>query len=309
MTQTLIWAGAAGLGLGLGMLLLIAGSPAMNQPQLADRIAPYVRSVAPAGSRRSAPTAISGAASIFRPALDAAVAQLDRFSIDSAQLAARLDQADLRISVPQYRLQQLAAAAGAVALAVLANLLAAASGQFNGLLALILVAGAGVLGIGLRDHLLASRIRRRQQRMLEEFPAVAEMMALAVGAGESAPAAFERIGRVCRGELAAEFTRMLHHTRSGASFPEACRELARRVDLPPLARFLDGVLVAVERGTPLADVLRAQASDVQELSKRELMEAAGRKEIGMLVPLVFGIMPLTVLFAVFPGAALLSFGT
>ena len=63
-----------------------------------------------------------------------------------------------------------------------------------------------------------------------------------------------------------------------------------------------------ERGTPLADVVRAQAQDVRELSKRELMEAAGRKEVHMMVPLVFGILPLTVLFAVFPGIALLDIG-
>ena len=68
------------------------------------------------------------------------------------------------------------------------------------------------------------------------------------------------------------------------------------------------VLVALERGTPLADVVRAQAQDVRELSKRELMETAGRKEVHMMVPLVFGILPLTVLFAVFPGIALLDIG-
>ncbi|GAB3846099.1 type II secretion system F family protein [Nesterenkonia populi] len=309
MTAEIIWAGAAGLGVGLGLLLIAAGAPAMNQPQLAERIAPYVRSSAPGASDGNVPTVLTGAAGIFKPFIESAAAQLDRFSIDAAQLTRRLDQADLQLTVAQYRLQQLAAAAGAVGLTVLVNAFAAVSGRFNAPLAVVLLGGAAVIGIAARDCLLNARTRRRRRRMLEEFPAVAEMMALAVGAGESAPAAFERIGRLSRGELAAEFTRMLHHTRSGASFPEACRELSRRLDLPPLGRFLDGVLVAVERGTPLAEVMRAQAADVQELSKRELMEAAGRKEIGMLVPLVFGIMPLTVLFAVFPGAALLSSGT
>jgi tight adherence protein C len=38
------------------------------------------------------------------------------------------------------------------------------------------------------------------------------------------------------------------------------------------------------------------------------MEAAGRKEIGMMVPLVFGILPLTILFAVYPGVAAVTFG-
>ena len=45
--------------------------------------------------------------------------------------------------------------------------------------------------------------------------------------------------------------------------------------------------IAVERGTPLADVLRAQATDVREEGRRALLEAGGRKEIAMLVPVVF----------------------
>jgi len=75
-----------------------------------------------------------------------------------------------------------------------------------------------------------------------------------------------------------------------------------------LVRFVDGMVVAVERGTPLAEVLRAQASDVRDSAKRELMESAGRKEIGMMVPLVFGVLPLTVVFAVYPGVAALNLG-
>jgi tight adherence protein C len=36
----------------------------------------------------------------------------------------------------------------------------------------------------------------------------------------------------------------------------------------------------VERGTPLAEVLRAQAVDVREAGKRLLLESAGKREIG-----------------------------
>jgi tight adherence protein C len=84
--------------------------------------------------------------------------------------------------------------------------------------------------------------------------------------------------------------------------------MADRVDLAPITRFVDGLVVAVERGTPLADVLRAQAQDVRDLAKRDLMEAAGKKEIGMMVPLVFGVLPLTIVFAVYPGVAAITLG-
>ena len=65
------------------------------------------------------------------------------------------------------------------------------------------------------------------------------------------------------------------------------QEFAERTRVPALSRFVEGIAVAIERGTPLADVLRAQAQDVRDNAKRELMETAGKKEIAMLAPVVF----------------------
>ena len=64
--------------------------------------------------------------------------------------------------------------------------------------------------------------------------------------------------------------------------------------------------VAIERGTPLADVLRAQAADVRALGKRQLLESGGRKEIAMMVPVVFIVLPITILFALYPGLLAIS---
>ena len=77
--------------------------------------------------------------------------------------------------------------------------------------------------------------------------------------------------------------------------------------LPSLSRFVDGIVIAVQRGTPLAEVLRAQAQDVREDGRRALLEAAGMKEIVMMIPVVFLILPVTVVFALFPGLAFLDF--
>jgi tight adherence protein C len=54
--------------------------------------------------------------------------------------------------------------------------------------------------------------------------------------------------------------------------------------------------------------MRAQSQDVRDLAKRDLMESAGKKEIAMMIPLVFGVLPLTVLFSIFPGISLLGIG-
>jgi tight adherence protein C len=56
-----------------------------------------------------------------------------------------------------------------------------------------------------------------------------------------------------------------------------------RTLLEPLARFVDGLLVAIKRGmAPLAEVLRAQAP-TSVGRQALLLEAGGRKEITMMV--------------------------
>jgi tight adherence protein C len=137
--------------------------------------------------------------------------------------------------------------------------------------------------------------------MIAEFPTVAEMLALAVTAGEGPVGALERVTRLSSGELSRELGRALSEARAGASLVSALEAMAARTSLPALARFVDGMAIAVERGTPLADVLRAQATDVREEGRRALLEAGGRKEIAMLFPVVFLVLPVTIVFALFPG--------
>lgn len=124
-----------------------------------------------------------------------------------------------------------------------------------------------------------------------------------------ATGALDRVCRLSRGELSTELGRCLADARAGANLPTALQGLADRTGIVSLARFVDGMVVAVERGTPLAEVLRAQAQDVREAGRRAVMESGGRKEIGMMIPVVFLVLPVTVLFAVFPAFAFLKFTT
>jgi tight adherence protein C len=165
---------------------------------------------------------------------------------------------------------------------------------------LLCVAG-GVGGVLGRDWWLTQQVQRREELLLAEFPVVAELLALAVTAGESPTAAIARVTRLSGGELARELSATLGRARAGVPLVEALQQLADRTSLDALARFVDGLVVAIERGTPLAEVLRAQAADVREAGKRRLLEAGGRKEIAMMVPVVFLVLPVTVLFALFPG--------
>ena len=152
----------------------------------------------------------------------------------------------------------------------------------------------------------ALRLVATQGHQAVTMDAVADLLALSVGAGEGPVAALERVTRISDGELSAELRRALNDARTGSGLVGALDALAERTGLVPLARFADAVVVAVERGTPLADVLRAQAVDVREARQRALMEVGGRKEIAMMIPVVFLVLPVTVLFALYPGLVQIS---
>ena len=94
---------------------------------------------------------------------------------------------------------------------------------------------------------------------------------------------------------------MLAAVRTGVPLTRAFDDLAARTGLPVVARFAEGLAIAVERGTPLADVLHAQAGDVREASRRALIETGARKEVLMMVPVVFLVLPVVVVFAFYPG--------
>jgi tight adherence protein C len=296
----------AGLGAlaGGGVLLAAAGTPRARRTTLDARLAPYLRDT-PRPSRllttSQALTPFPTFERLLAPVLSDAVRLIERWLGGTASARRRLEQLGGEMTVEQFRAEQVLwggfGLAAALGLAVL-QLLGDGANPLSLLGAAVAFTLAGVLG---RDRWLTHQVRQREERMLEEFPTVAELLALAVTAGEGPVGALERVNRISAGELSKELGRALAQARSGASLVQALDGIAQRTSLAPLARFVDGVAIAVERGTPLAEVLRAQAVDVREAGKRSLLESAGRREIAMMVPVVFFVLPVTIVFALFPG--------
>lgn len=294
---------------GIGLAMLTFAAIRLNKPSLAERVAPQMRSHTKANrTERSALTTLGTLSTIAAPLIDAGVEQLNKLNLGNAQLSSRLDQAGSRLTVTDYRAQQLIMAIIAAALATGGCIWAAIHHTLHPIIGLILVLVVTLLAFFSRDNLLTVQINKRRAVILAEFPTVAELLALSVTAGDSAHGALERVVTTANGELAYEFNLVLRDIRSGDSLTTALNSCSDRLKLNSVERFITGLTVAHERGTPLATVLHAQAMDVRELTKRELLEVAGKKEINMLVPLIFGIMPLTVVFAVFPGLSLLNIG-
>lgn len=303
--------GLLGLAAGVGTVLAVRAAPPLRPVRLADRMAPYLADT-PAPSRLLAPapstsTPFAVIRRLFGPALAELVGRLDRLVGGSASVRRRLGGLGSRLTLEEFRIEQVVW--GACALAGGAGLVAAFSALHGGVQPMLVVlAGVGMFVAGVlgRDWWLSQQLERHEQGMLSEFPVVADLLALSVVAGEAPVDALHRACRLTSGALAGELNGALARSRAGTPLTTALGELAERTTLEPLTRFLEGFVVAIERGTPLAAVLRAQAVDVREIGKRALLEAGGRKEISMMLPVVFMILPITVLFALYPGLLTLT---
>ena len=296
----------AGLGLlaGLGLVLAALRVPALRRPTLDDRLAPYLRDASRPSRLLASGRTLTPFPTLERilgPFVTDAARFLERLLGGTVSIRHRLEQSGRGMTLEEFRAEQVLWGGGGLLAGIAASLLFSANGSFRPVPLLVLCLISTATGVLARDHWLSREVSRREERMMAEFPTIAELLALAVAAGEGAIGALERVTRISRGELSRELGRALADARAGASLVQALQGIATRTSLPPLARFVDGVAIAVERGTPLAEVLRAQAVDVREAGKRVLLEAGGRKEIAMMVPVVFLVLPVTVLFALFPG--------
>lgn len=295
-----------GLLFSAGVLLTVLFSPPLRRPRLADRLGPYLAdaprpsSLLAGSGRRSLPLGPVGR--LAQPLVEDAAGVIERVLGGGRSVRRRLAALGSAQTVEDLRVEQVIWGVVGIGAGALAGFgLAALGGTVSAVAVLMLAVTGAIGGVLGRDWWLTAQVRRRERLMLTEFPVVAELLALAVTAGEAPSAALERVCRLSGGELARELDTALAEARTGATLPAALQTVAERTSLEPLARFVDGLIIAMERGTPLADVLRAQAADVREAGKRALLASGGRREIAMMVPVVFLILPITVLFALYPG--------
>lgn len=288
-----------GFSVSSGLLLAVSGWMRARKPSLEQRVLPYIRDVHPQLPTVARPTTVVEA--VFGPSVRRAAQLVGEVLGGNASVSRRLTRLGASTTVDDFRVRQVVWGAGGLASGVAVSALLWSTGRAQGPVLLVLCAIAFVGGVLWCDQHLSSQVAARELAMQEEFPVVADLLALAVAAGESPVAGLDRIMRVCHGALADELGGVIADIRTGTPIAGAFDALAARTGVSSIARFAEGLAIAVERGTPLVDVLHAQAADVRESARRELIEAGGRKEVAMMLPVVFLILPVTVVFAFFPG--------
>jgi tight adherence protein C len=292
--------GLLGAALASGLILVASHLLVGRRPRLEARVLPYVRALV--GDAPRGPVAPHNAvAAIYGPWVRRAADAVERVLGGADSVRRRLSRAGIDRSVHEFRVEQVAWGFAGFGITAAVALVRAWSAPTAALPLVLMCAGGFAVGVLLRDQYLSTQVKRREEAILLEFPTIAELLALAVAAGEGPVAALDRVVRRSRGELSRDLAGVLAGIRTGEPVADAFDRLAATCGVGVVARFAHGIAVAIERGTPLADVLHAQAADVREAGRRDLIERASRQEILMMLPVVFLVMPLVVVIAFWPG--------
>lgn len=294
--------------LAAGMLCILAAAPRWGAASLTVRIAPYVRD---AVDDAALPTGILPRAGVLPLHGGNGWERLKRMFArglgGSDALALRLAPAGTDDTPASFRARQLGWAVTGFGAGCVLVVILALTGRMTPPAAVlpVLVGAAGAVAV---DLMLTARVKARLSRLSDELPTTLEFLALCLSAGEGFLDALRRVASIGSGELTHELRQVVLAVGTGSPLADALSEMSARLRLPGLSRAVDQVIAALEHGAPLAGVLHSQAADAREDAKRVLIEQAGRREIYMMLPLVFLILPLSVLFAVFPGLFILRLG-
>jgi tight adherence protein C len=148
--------------------------------------------------------------------------------------------------------------------------------------------------------------KKRNQQVLFELPDFLELLSVSLSSGESIYASLKRVVPRVGGLLGKELSATLRAIDFGSDIESELNSLARRVPQQQLIETCNKVSISLRRGTPLALMLAQQSDSVKQEVINLLTKRAGKNETRMLIPLVFLILPVTVLFAIFPSLQLLN---
>ena len=269
---------------------------ALRQPRLSmgDQIAPFVG---------------QGSSNSFNTSQRVIVAMIEFLTDRSwapwgsnAEISKWLRQAESDLTINSIRRRQIIIAGNSTLVSICWALLRVSTGKhLSQVFAFGLLTCSFLAGGWYAKWRLANHANRRRSDIEDQLPAVLDLLAFAVSAGEPVLLALRRISKSCTGPLVSELEKVVGSVNSGDGLVLALNQMSSLIDSQPLSRATHSLELALERGTPLVQVLRAQAADARAHQVRMLLVLAGHKETTMMLPVVFLILPMIVAVALYPG--------
>jgi len=141
---------------------------------------------------------------------------------------------------------------------------------------------------------------------LLEIPDFASLLWFAVSAGESLEQALKIAVNRSSGYVSAEFERVLINVEHGALLQIELQNLAAQAKSEQVRELATKLAVALNNGSALTELLSDFVQSSTATVRTELLAKAGKNETKMMIPMVFVILPVTVMFALYPSLALIQ---
>ena len=288
-----------GLGVAIGLLMIFSRLRATAPLSISERVAMHV-------GTRSSVTSSDTSLDSLKGLFGSQGLHLSRFVplVQSDKSLEKLKQAgrstgNPEVDLSRFRLEQITW----LSLGLIGGTVFGAWNITRGaspILLIVTVTLGGLIAYLAHEKYVSALAKKRIARIDQQFPDIAELLAFSVIAGETPLAALNRVANMSQGILSLELHTCVREIRAGETLGSALRAMAERTGSRNVERFTDGLVIAMERGTPLSEVLRAQASDARNQQRQYLVELAGKKDVAMLIPVVFLVLPTVIVIALFP---------
>jgi len=141
---------------------------------------------------------------------------------------------------------------------------------------------------------------------LLEIPDFSSLLWFAVSAGESLEQALKIAVNKSSGYVSAEFERVLINVEHGALLQIELQNLAAQAKSEQVRELATKLAVALNNGSALTELLSDFVQSSTATVRTELLAKASKNETKMMIPMVFVILPVTVMFALYPSLALIQ---
>lgn len=133
-----------------------------------------------------------------------------------------------------------------------------------------------------------------------------DLLAVALTAGQNPRASIETISDFLPTEFKDGIGKAIRDNAFGKPLMIALNEMSDETESKVLKPLIKQMEIALSRGTPLAEVSRKFAEDQRLKFKNLLMKQAAAKEISMLFPVVFVVLPSVLAVAMYPALTVLQ---
>ena len=140
----------------------------------------------------------------------------------------------------------------------------------------------------------------KESEMNEELVNILQMLSIMISAGESPMMALRYISQRSVGYIPKLIAQSFSKYESGRNLAQTLEQIAIATGSSQVRRLTNSIQIAIQRGTPILDVLNNQVQSLNKQINLALLKRSGKSEIALLIPVVFLILPVSISFAIWP---------